>query len=129
MKNEFIIETLGLFEGYKTRLKELHWSASNMEIHRLIDEYSDTVSKFEDALAEISSSIWGAPEVCSIQPELPEDVEFPDLLQTILGKSIEIKRKCVDEGLIWTGIESTVDSFIADSQIMIYKTKLELGLL
>lgn len=129
MKNEFIINILGDFEGYKTRLKELHWGAPNMRIHELSDEYTSTVSKFDDTLAEISSSIWGKIEVGEISPELPDDDDFLSILQTILGKAIEIKRKCKDEGLLWTGIESTVDSFIADTQIMIFKVKEELGVL
>lgn len=129
MKNKFIVDTLGQFEGYKTRLKELHWGAPSMRIHELSDEYTSTVSKFDDVLAEISSSIWGKIEVGEINPELPEDDKFIDILQTILGKAIEIKRQCGEGGLIWTGIESNVDAFIADTQIMIFKVKEELKLL
>jgi len=39
-------------EGWKTKIKNLHWSASNMNVHKLLDEIADFVSDFQDSLAE-----------------------------------------------------------------------------
>ena len=125
MDNKFIVKTLGQLEGFKTRLKEIHWSSPNMRIHELSDEFTSTVSSFEDHIAELAISLWGEVVPGELKVETPEDTDFLDLLQTVLGKAIEIKRECGTGGLMWTGIESSVDSFIADVQISIYKAKLE----
>lgn len=125
MDNRFIVKTLGQLEGFKTRLKEIHWSSPNMRIHELSDEFTSTVSSFEDNIAELAISLWGEVVPGELKVETPEDTDFLDLLQTVLGKAIEIKRECGKGGLMWTGIESSVDSFIADVQISIYKAKLE----
>lgn len=124
MKNEFIIDTLNSIEGYKTRLKEIHWSSPNMCIHELSDEFSTILGNYEDQIAELAISLWGEIVPGELEPISSGDMDFLSLLQTILGKAIEVKRNC-ESGLMWTGIESVTDSFIADVQTYIFKVRME----
>lgn len=123
MKNEFIVDTLNSIEGYKTRLKEIHWSSPNMRIHELSDEFTAALGTYEDQIAELAISLWGEIVPGELDPIPSGDMDFLNLLQTILGKAIEVKRNC-ESGLMWTGIESVTDSFIAEVQTFIFKTKM-----
>lgn len=47
-----IIHFLNILEGYKTRCKNLHWSATNISTHEYLDKFLDEISEFQDAIAE-----------------------------------------------------------------------------
>jgi hypothetical protein len=47
-----IIHFLNLLEGYKTRCKNLHWAADNINTHEYLDKFLDEISEFQDAIAE-----------------------------------------------------------------------------
>lgn len=52
MTNKFILELENQFHGYHTRLKELHYSASSLSLHKLIDEFDGEFCSFDDAVME-----------------------------------------------------------------------------
>lgn len=39
-------------ESYKTKFKNLHWSAANDMIHKRVDEFLDALDSFQDEVAE-----------------------------------------------------------------------------
>ena len=47
-----IIHFLNILEGYKTRCKNLHWAADNINTHEYLDKFLDEISEFQDAIAE-----------------------------------------------------------------------------
>jgi hypothetical protein len=50
--NKEIIHFLNILEGYKTRCKNLHWIADNINTHEYLDKFLDEISEFQDAIAE-----------------------------------------------------------------------------
>jgi hypothetical protein len=124
MENEFIVKTLGQFQGYRTRLKEMHWSSPSMDIHTLTDEMTNVLEGFEDSLAEISIALWGEIKPGDLIVKSSNDYDFRDILKAIHGKAIEIKRCCEEGGLLWSGIGGITDTFIADVEAIIFKTNL-----
>ena len=49
---EKILIFLSKLEGYSTRIKELHWSAETMAMHKLCDDVRDAIVNYEDQIAE-----------------------------------------------------------------------------
>ena len=50
---------LCVLEGFKTKFKNLHWSAYSNSIHTRIDELIDEISDYQDILAEEVQGIEG----------------------------------------------------------------------
>ena len=50
--DKVIIHFLNILEGYKTRCKNLHWAANNINTHEYLDKFLDEISEFQDAIAE-----------------------------------------------------------------------------
>ena len=44
--NKEIIHFLNILEGYKTRCKNLHWAADNINTHEYLDKFLDEISEF-----------------------------------------------------------------------------------
>ena len=103
MNNEFILNLENQFHGIHTRLKELHYSAPTMSIHKLVDEFDEEFQEFDDAIMENSQALWGFIHPGDLNPILPEATEFEDLLTDIRGILVSVKKKANDD-LMWTGI-------------------------
>ena len=54
-----IVNFLCKLEGYKTTIKNAHFSASRMSEHKLMDDIADTLSKAQDEIGEICQGIHG----------------------------------------------------------------------
>ena len=54
-----IVNFLCKLEGYKTTIKNAHFSASKMSEHKLMDDIADTLAKAQDEIAEICQGIHG----------------------------------------------------------------------
>ncbi len=112
MKNTFILDLENKFHGIHTRLKELHFSARTMSLHKLIDEFDSEFQEFDDALMENSQALWGFIQPGDLNPVLPEAVEFTELLSEIRGILVMIKKAAKDNEMLWAGIINRVDDFI-----------------
>jgi DNA-binding ferritin-like protein len=74
-------------EGFKTKFKNLHWSAVHLTMHRVIDELLDELGDYQDTIAETSMGYLGIqfpPDFLSgtvIMSDNPEGT-----LNTLIGK-------------------------------------------
>lgn len=123
MNNEFILNLENQFHGIHTRLKELHYSAPTMSIHKLVDEFDEEFQEFDDAIMENSQALWGFIHPGDLNPILPEATEFEDLLTDIRGILVSIKKEANDD-LMWTGIINRVDDFFETLNKYIYLIKI-----
>jgi DNA-binding ferritin-like protein len=57
--NELVITFLCDLEGFKTRFKNLHWSAPQLTYHKIIDKLLDDLGDFQDTIAETSQGYLG----------------------------------------------------------------------
>jgi hypothetical protein len=109
MKNDYILSLEGKLHGYHTRLKELHFSAPNYSLHKIIDDFDEALLAFDDEIMEDAQSLFGIIEVGQINPVLPEETEIESLLQSIRGTLADIKGKL--KGNLYTGIINEIDDF------------------
>lgn len=123
MNNEFILNLENQFHGILTRLKELHYSAPTMSIHKLIDKFYDEFQEFDDAIMENAQALWGFIKPGYLNPILPEALEFEDLLADIRGILVSVKKEANDD-LMWTGIINRVDDFFETINKYIYLIKI-----
>ena len=54
-----VMPFLNQLESYKTKFKNLHWSAVNDTIHVRIDGLLDELGDFQDEIAEVAMGIQG----------------------------------------------------------------------
>lgn len=55
----FFIEFICRLEGWKTKCKNLHWSAPKKNIHVYLDDFLEILSDYQDSLAEEIQGILG----------------------------------------------------------------------
>ena len=123
MNNKFILNLENQFHGILTRLKELHFSAPTMSIHKLIDDFDGEFQDFDDALMENAQALWGFIQPGTLSPILPEALEFENLLVDIRGLLTGIKREAGDD-LMWSGIINRTDDFFETVNKYIYLIKI-----
>lgn len=123
MTNQFIIDLENKLQGIGTRLKELHFSAPSMSIHKLVDDFDEEFREFEDEIMENAQGLWGFIQPGDLKPELPEAMDFETLLEDIRGILVSIKKQAADS-MMWTGIINIVDDFFATTNKYIYLIKI-----
>lgn len=119
MSNEFLLNLENKLQGYGTRLKELHWNAPSLSVHKLVDEFTTEFREFEDNLMENAQALFGFIEIGDLNPVLPEAKNFIELLEDVRGMLVNIKKEAKDS-LMWSGIINIVDDFFATVNKYIY---------
>ena len=120
MENKFILDLENRFHGIHTRLKELHFSAPSMSIHKLVDDFDEEFLEFDDAFMENAQALWGLIKPGDLNPILPEAMTFQELLTEIKGLLVKIKREASDNEIFWSGILNRVDDFMETVNKYIY---------
>lgn len=118
MTNEYLLSIEGRLHGYHTRLKELHYSAPNYSLHKIIDDFDSSFQEFDDTIMEDAQSIFGFIEPGTIQPVLPEELEIEELLRSIRAMLAEMKDQLQEK--LYTGILNTIDDFWSELNKTIY---------
>jgi DNA-binding ferritin-like protein len=116
-----ILGILNRIEGYKVRLKELHWEAEKMSAHTLLDKISDDLAKFEDAIAEDFQGEFGDFEVGTLKPVLPGAVDTRSLLREIREDVAQLID--FDKEFIYAGIRSLSEEFVHKLNLYIYLSR------
>lgn len=119
MTNEFILSLENQLQGVGTRLKELHFSAPSISVHKLVDEFDSEFKSFEDSVMENAQALWGTIKPGELDPNLPEAMTFKTLLEEIRGILVSIKKEAGDN-MMWTGIINIVDDFWATVNKYVY---------
>lgn len=105
-------------EGFKTKFKNLHWSAYNNSIHVRIDELIDIISDYQDILAEELQGIRG-----QFEPNFLKGTNFDftcphDAIATLINKTTSFYSK-IPEQYDYAGIKSECEAFL--TQLHKYK--------
>lgn len=119
MTNEFILNLENQLQGVGTRLKELHFSAPSISIHKLVDEFDSEFKEFEDDIMENAQALWETIKPGDLDPILPDSTTFKSLLEEIRGLLVSIKKEAKDN-MMWTGIINIVDDFWATVNKYVY---------
>lgn len=123
MKNLNVIELENKLHGYHTRLKELHFNAPSISLHKIIDEFDSDLQEFDDNIMEDAQSIFGFIEPGELSPILPEAIEIEALLVEIKTTLIEFYQDFGD-AVMWIGVKSEFENFIHGLCKTIYLVKI-----
>lgn len=109
---ENIINFVNVLEGYKTAIKNLHWSSSNMSEHKLFDDIASSVSNVQDEISEIEQGLHGQIEKNKLKPIPYEIKSSKEFLSDLLDKTNDFHKTIENEEYI--GMRSSVESFLGE---------------
>lgn len=126
MTNRYIGELENKLHGYHTRLKELHFGAPSVSVHKIIDDFDGALLSYEDEIMEDAQAIFGNFEVGQIQPVLPGATDIIGLLQELRGTLSDFF-DYMGTKVTWAGIRSETETFWHALNKTIYLIKLSTG--
>lgn len=112
-----------IIEGWKTKIKNLHWSAHRMNTHKLLDEIAGFTSGYQDSLAEDYMGINGAFPSDFLKGVPSNCSDMRELLKEMLDKTKMFYGK-IPSGTTYSGIASETETFIHNINKYIYLSNL-----
>ena len=107
-----IMSYINKLHGYKTAVKNLHWSAKNMSEHKLCDDIIDLIDKIEDEIAEICQGIYKQIKLNELKPIQYKISSTDKMLVDLLNDTKEFHSKLTNERYI--GLRSVIESFMSE---------------
>lgn len=123
--NPYCMQLLNKLEGYKTRIKEMHWAGldgKNLVYHRFMDDVAGVVSGYEDNVAEDLQALYGNITVGTLAPILPEAKELLPLLQAIKADANDVEMRYKND-IMYAGLININEGFISEINKLIYLAK------
>lgn len=119
-----ILTYINKLEGYKTAIKNLHWSSSNMSEHKLFDDIADEVASYQDEVSEMAQGKHGQVKKNELKPIAYKITTSKAFLED-LHKTAEEFRNSLNEKE-YVGIRSVVEAFIGKVEQFMYLLPLAL---
>ena len=120
---QFFINFINKLEGFKTKCKNLHWSAPKKNIHVYLDEFLGILSDYQDSVAEDYQGILG-----HMQPNVIEGIKSQSLNAIDFINEVKIATETfynsISSDTCYVGIKSETETFIHN--IFKYKYLFEL---
>ena len=108
---QMFIDFINVLEGYKTRIKNLHWAAEAMNIHLRLDEMLGVVSDYEDSIAEESMGIFQKLSPLDIVGTKCTDSDPANMLTSLLQHTNSFYVQLADD-IRFAGMKSETEVFI-----------------
>lgn len=99
-------------EAYKTAIKNLHWSSSNMSEHKLCDDIASSLSDYQDELAECVQGIYGKIKLNELRPRKYKITNSKKMLNDLLFDTKMFLGSTRSKDMV--GVKSIVESFIGE---------------
>lgn len=122
-KERIFIDFLNQVEGWKTKCKNLHWSAPRKNIHVYLDDFATVLSDYQDGLAEGFMGIHGKLKPNILKGMGCDHMEANEFIKDVINKTIIFYSK-IPQDLIYKGIVSECETFIQNINKYIYLFKL-----
>lgn len=104
---EFICQV----EGWKTRCKNLHWSAPKKNIHEYLDDLYDTLVEYQDDLAEGYMGISGKLGPLDVKGD-PCDCKDPwSFIEEIVSGTVEFLKNLPSD-TIFSGLRGRTEELV-----------------
>lgn len=111
-----VLEYIKNLEGYRIRMREIHWDARNNSLHKLADALMSDLEDYEDAIAEDFMGLIGYRiKVGAVVPKLPKSTEFKSLINEILNDTLRLK-SIISDLPAWSGIANLIDDCVHNLQ-------------
>ena len=117
-----ILKFLCKLEGYKTAIKNAHFSASNMSEHKLFDDIYKTIADSQDEIGEICQGIYGQFSKGSIKSEKYKLSSSKKFLSDITAETSSFHKSLKGQSLV--GLKSVVENLLAAMNKYSYLLKL-----
>ena len=99
-------------ESYKTAIKNLHWSSSNMSEHKLLDDIASSLSDYQDDIAESAQGIYGKIKINELKPRKYNITNSKKMINDLLSDTKMFLSSTRSKDMV--GIKSVVESFIGE---------------
>ena len=116
--SQFFINFINQLEGWKTKCKNLHWSAPKKNIHVYLDDFLSVISDYQDSIAEDYQGILGHMPPNAIKGTSCDCLNAIDFIKEVMIKTEEFYNK-IPQDTCYVGIKSETETFIHN----IYKYK------
>ena len=108
---QFFINFINKLEGFKTKCKNLHWSAPKKNIHVYLDDFLSVISDYQDSIAEDYQGILG-----HMQPNVIEGIKSQSLNAIDFINEVKITTETfynnIPSDTCYAGIKSETETFI-----------------
>ena len=111
MSVDIFIQFLNKLEGWKTKCKNLHWSAPKKNIHVYLDEFLSVLSDYQDSLAEEYQGIERRIQPNEIKGNSGSATNALDFICEVRDETINFYNSLPQEPL-YKGIISECKTFI-----------------
>lgn len=109
---DMVLIYLQKLEGYRVRIREIHWDAKSNSLHKLADSLMGDLEDYEDSIAEDFMGLIGYRiQPGTLIPKLPKTSEIKALIDEIVNDSLSLKNN-IDGLPKWTGIVNLIDDCI-----------------
>lgn len=113
-------------QGYKTRVKELHFAAKKRSLHVIMDDFNKWLEDFEDNVMEDAQAIHGQYRPGELSPVLPKGMTEDDLLREIRADLLNMK-DFFEKQPMYTGCLNELEDFFHLVNKTIYLVRLSNG--
>lgn len=110
-EDSIFIEFLNRLEGWKTKCKNLHWSAYRKNIHEYLDDFLNILSEYQDGLAEGYMGIEGKLQPDVIKGIVSNVINPKDFILEVREYTTVFYEK-IPQDTIYKGITSECETFI-----------------
>lgn len=117
-----ILDFENRLNGYRTRVKELHFSARKHSVHVILDDFSSSLADYEDDVMEDCQAIHGQFTPGEIIPVLPKSLDSMSLLKEIRADLANMRELFSQP--MYAGCLSVTDDFFHTVNKTIYLLKL-----
>lgn len=105
-----IMSFINTLEGFKTAIKNAHWSSNNMSEHKLCDDIAETLNSTQDEIAEIAQGLYGQIKKTELEPTSYKLTTLKTLINDLTDKTNEFYQQIDGDKNI--GLRSTIETFI-----------------
>lgn len=109
--SDIFIKFINKLEGFKTKCKNLHWSAPKKNIHVYLDEFLDILSDYQDSLAEGYMGILGKMQPNAVSGVPCDSLNALDFIREVKNATLKFYDSIPQE-TIYKGITSECETFI-----------------
>lgn len=116
---DFVLDFISQLEGYKTRIKELHWDEDSLPGHELAGDIEKMICDFEDSVAEDLQGVFGEDiKVKTIHPYKVESNTLKEFVDSLKNSTMLFYKKL--DGDDYIGARSEVEGFIHNINVKKY---------
>lgn len=116
---QFVLDFISQLEGYKTRIKELHWDEDTLSGHELAGDIEEMICDFEDSIAEDLQGVFGEDvKVKELRPYKIDSNTLGEFIDSLKSSTMLFYKKL--EGDDYIGARSEVEGFIHDINVKKY---------